>query len=107
VEEATIGYPPGLATFTLVALFVSGRVALAAIRGEGPLFEAFFAFILAGLFHVIMFGLRRTFEASNGLGSGWWRTHLWSCVATAVATPLVTMVAKRIEKLQAKKPGLL
>jgi cell shape-determining protein MreD len=107
VEEATIGYPPGLATFTLVALFVGGRLALATIRADGPIFEAFFAFILAGFHHAIIFGLRRAFEAPHALGRDAMRLHLWSCVATAIATPFITRVARRIEKLEAKSSGLL
>lgn len=107
LAEATIGYPPGLATFAMVALFVGARVALSTVRADGPIFEAILAFIMAAAFHSIVFGLRRWMESPLQLGRDWLRLHLLACAATAVATPFIFKVAKRIEKLQAKSPGLL
>ena len=107
VGEATIGFPPGLVSFTLVALFVAARVALAAVRADGPVFEAILAFIMGAGFHAIIFGLRRAFEGPTQLGNEWLSLHLWACVATALATPFVTSVARRIERLQVKSAGLL
>jgi cell shape-determining protein MreD len=108
VEDATVAYTSGLAAFTLVALFLGAKVALAAIRADGPLFEAFFAFMLAASFFAVTQGLRRALEPGLApLGDDWAMAYVVPCFVTAVIAPFITQVAKRIDRLQAKTPGAL
>ncbi len=102
-------YPFGLAAFTDVGLFVGAKVILAGIRTEGLVFESMAAAILAALFHGTTWGLRRVFggAAAAVAGTPWMKEHVVACVATALCTPLVFRVARRIERLEAKVPGAI
>lgn len=107
VEDATAGFPTGLASFSCVALFVGARLALAGLRAEGRAFEAFIAFAFAFSWHVVTTGLERVLGPSLAplADTPWMRTALWSSLATAVATPVMMRAAQRVEALEKRPAG--
>jgi hypothetical protein len=82
---------------------------LGGIGADGLVFEAVLAFVLAALFHLVTFGMRRVFGTPmNSLaGTGWKHVHLIACAATAATTPLIFRLCRRIERLELKAPGAL
>lgn len=107
--DFTTPYPAGLAAFTDVSLFVLARVVIGAIRTESIVFEASVAALLTALFHAMTWGLRSVFGATmtSLSGTSWFSGHLVACLATAMLTPLVFTVARRIERLDARSPGAI
>jgi rod shape-determining protein MreD len=109
VEDATAGYPTGLASFTCVAIFVGARLALAGLRADGRLFEAMLAFVLAAAYHVVTTALGRLFgpPVAPLADLPWMGPVLWSALATSLATPLVLWAAGRVERLEKRPAGML
>ena len=104
---ATVPYNLGLAEFMDVSIFVGARVLLAGIRADGAVFEAMFAFLLAAAFHLGTWWLRRLFGVPMSVltGTPWVHEHFVACLSTAVATPFVFRIGRRIERIEAKPPG--
>jgi rod shape-determining protein MreD len=108
-SDASGGFVTGLATFTLVFLFVATRIVLAGLRGEGIFFDMLFAAALAGAYHVATLALTRLFGPSQAPLSDlpWVRTAAWSALATALATPFVVALARRADRIGARQGEML
>lgn len=108
VQDATGGWPTGLCSFTLVALFVMTRMVLVGLRAESRLFETTFAFLLAVGHHLITLLLTRAFgpESTPLVETPWLSVMLWSAAATALASPAVLALARRMgSRLEASSGG--
>lgn len=108
VQDATGGWPTGLCSFTLVALFVMTRMVLVGLRAESRLFETTFVFLLAVGHHLVTLLLTRTFGPPSTplVETPWMSAMLWSAAATALVSPLVLAAARRIgSRLEAPSGG--
>jgi rod shape-determining protein MreD len=107
--DATGGWPTGLASFACVALFVGSRIALAGLRADGRLFEAAFAFAMTAAYHLVTLGLTRLFGPPMPPLEElpWLETLLWSSLATAVVSPPLLAVARRIERFGPRPAGII
>lgn len=102
--DATAGYPSGLATFALMAIFVGSRLILVGFGAEGRLFEALFTAGLAGAYHGVTWAVSRLLgpEMTSAGEGPWASTVVWTALATALATPLVMAGARRIDRIDAR-----
>jgi rod shape-determining protein MreD len=109
IVDVTVPYGFGLAAFTDLAIFVLTRVTFGGIRADGWFVEAFFAFLLAAVFHAMTWGLRRLLGApmTTIAGTPWLPAHVIACASTAVMAPFVFRAARRVELLKPKQPGML
>lgn len=107
--DAAGGYVTGLATFTLVFLFVATRVVLAGLRGEGTVFDMFFSAGLAGAYHAVTLLLARLFGPTQAPLDEipWVRAAAWSALATAICTPFVLAAARRVDRIGARSNEVL
>jgi cell shape-determining protein MreD len=107
--DATAGYPTGFGTFAAVATFVGVRVGLTGLRADGALFESGFAFVLVLLWHTLTIVVQRQLgpEQAPLADVPWLAMSGWSALATAMAMPLVTRVARRVDKLEKRPAGWL
>lgn len=103
------GFVTGLATFTLVLLFVGTRIVLAGLRGEGLVFDMLFAGVLTGAYHVTTLLLGRMFGPPMPPFEArpWVAAALWGALATALATPVVVGLARRIDRIGSRSNEMM
>lgn len=97
VQDATGGWPTGLCSFTMVALFVIARLLLVGVRPGGRGFEVLLSLLLAAGHHALVLVLVRTFGPPVApLGeTPWLLPVVASSVATAVLAPFVLALVRR------------
>lgn len=107
--DAMAGYPTGLATFAAVATFVGVRVAFSGLKADGALFEALFAAVLALLWGTLTLWVQRQLgpEMSPIEDMPWLVMGAWGAMATALVTPWMMNVARRVERLEKRPAGWL
>lgn len=109
VWESTDALPPGVGIFGCVALFVTGKVALAGVKREGRGFSILLGAGGALVWHLLTGGAAALFgPVAEGRS---WRESLvaagWSMLATGLVSPLVVRLARRVDRLERRDAGVV
>lgn len=106
--DSFCGNPMGLQTFVLTASFMVARGAGLRLFPQGALFQILLTFLMALAFSATVFALRAIFEQPQVPGlrisaSDTLSPLLWSATVTALVSPLIFAVTRRIDALGAPK----